>query len=96
MLDTLADGAETLAAALMSENFAGVDKLVAMLPKVGPFASKAALPALAAAAKMAGSQLREINAKAREHNDFLTATLTQFKLDLDQGIKNRLLIRSLK
>lgn len=45
---------------------------------------------------MAGSQLREINAQARDHHDFLTATLTQFKLDLDQGVKDKLLIRSLK
>jgi hypothetical protein len=74
----------------------GVDKLVAKLPKVGPLASKAALPVLVAAAKMAGSQIREINAQAREHHDFLTATLTQFKLDLDQGVKDKLLIRSLK
>ncbi|MFC5265062.1 hypothetical protein ACFPJ1_23365 [Kribbella qitaiheensis] len=96
VLDTLADGAETLAAVLTGGKSLGVDKLVAMLPKVGPLASMAALPVLTAAAKMAGSQLREINAKAREDHDFLTATLTQFKLDLDQGVKDRLLIRSLK
>ncbi|TCC10432.1 TRAFAC clade GTPase domain-containing protein [Kribbella soli] len=96
VLDTLADGAETLAAVLMGGKSLGVDKLVAILPKVGPLASLAALPVLTAAAKMAGSQLREINAQARDHHDFLTATLTQFKLDLDQGVKDKLLIRSLK
>ena len=96
VLDTLADGAETLATVLIGGQLLGIDKLVAKMPKVGPLASKAAVPALIAAAKMAGSQLRQINAQARENHDYLTATLTQFKLDLDQGVTDKLLIRSLK
>lgn len=96
VLDTLADGAEILAAALVGGQLLRMDKLVAKLPKVGPFVDKAALAALIAAAKMAESQLRHINAQAREDHDYLTATLTQFKLDLDQGVTDRLLIRSLK
>jgi len=96
VLETLADGAETLAAVLAGAQFRGVDKLVAKLPKVGPLAGKAAIPVLIAAVKMADSQLRQINAKAREDHDYLTATLTQFKLDLDQGVTDRLLIRSRK
>ena len=94
VLDTLADDAETLAAVLIGGKGLGVDKVVAKLPKVGPLASKAAIPALIAAVKMAGSQLRQINEQARENHDYLTATLTQFKLDLDQGETDRLLIRS--
>ena len=43
---------------------------------------------------MAESQLRQINEQARESHDYLTATLTQFKLDLDQGETDRLLIRA--
>jgi hypothetical protein len=96
VLETLADGAETLAEVLIGGRLPGVDKLLAKLPKVGPLASKAAIPALIAAVKTAESQLRQINAKAREDHDYLTATLTQFKLDLDQGVTNKLLIRSLK
>lgn len=96
VLETLADGAETLAAALIGGRLVGVDKVVARLPKVGPFASKAAIPALIAAVKMGGKQLNQINAKARQDHDYLTATLTQFKLDLDRGVKEKLLIRSLK
>jgi hypothetical protein len=96
VLDTVADGAESLAAVLVGGKAFGVDKLVAKVPKVGPLASKVALPALAAGARMAVPQLRELNARAREHHDFLTATLTQFKLDLEQGVKDRLFIRSRK
>lgn len=92
VLDTLGDGA--LANVLISGMSFGLAKVVAMLPTVGPFASKAAKPALAAALKMAESQLRQVNAQAREKHDYVTATLTQFKLDLDQGETDRLLIRS--
>ena len=94
VLDTLADGAETLAIALIGGQRIGLDKLVAKLPNVGPLAGRAAIPAMVAAVKTAGSQLRQINAMARENHDYLTATLTQFKLDLDQGVTDKVLIRS--
>lgn len=94
VLDTLADGADALAAVLIGAQLSGLGKLVAKLPKVGPLARRAAIPALIAAAKMAESQVRQINARARKDHDYLTATLTQFKLDLDQGVSDRLLIRS--
>lgn len=96
VLDTLADGADALAAVLAGGQLIGLDKVVAKLPKVGPVAAKAALPALAMAVSMAGSQLKEVNAQAREKRDYLTATLTQFKLDLDRGVADGLLITSKK
>lgn len=96
VLDTLADGAETLAKVLIGGQLVGIDKIVAKLPNIGPFASKAAVPALIAAVKMAESQLRQINTEAREKHDYLTATLTQFKLDLGQGARDKLFIRSQK
>jgi hypothetical protein len=93
VLDTLSDG--TLAKVLIGGLSSGlVRKVVAKLPPVGPLAAKAALPALVAAVKMAQSQLKQINAQARENHDYVTATLTQFKLDLDQGETDGLLIRS--
>src|SRR2546423_5474853 len=94
VLDTLADNAQTLATVLIGGKSFGVAKAVAKLPKVGSLASMAAIPALTAAVKMAGSQLQQINEQAREKHDYLTATLTQFKLDLDQGETDGLLIRS--
>lgn len=96
VLDTVADGADVLAAALIGGQLFGIDKALARLPKVGPFASKAVLPVLAAAAKATGDHLRHVNAQAREQRDYLTATLTQFKMDLDQGVADKLLIKSLK
>lgn len=97
VLDTLADGADVLAAALIGGQLFGIDKALAKLfPRIGSFASKAVLPVLAAAAKATGDQLRQVNAEARERKDYLTATLTQFKLDLDQAVTDHLFIKSLK
>lgn len=93
VLDTVADGAGTLAAVLIGGKALGMDRLLAKVPVVGPFA-KAAYPALIAAVKMSGPQIREINARARENHDYLTATLTQFRLELDRGEAEGLLIRS--
>jgi Double-GTPase 2 len=91
VLDTLVD--DTLARVLVGGISLGVSKVVAKLPAVGPLASKAVIPALMAAVKMAESQLRQINEQARESHDYVTATLTQFKLDLDRGETDGLLIR---
>lgn len=92
VLDTLADNADTLAAVLIGAKPV-VDKLVAMIPKVGPFA-RLALPALIAAVRMSEEQIRKINEQARANHDYLTATLTQFRLELDRGETGGLLIRS--
>jgi hypothetical protein len=93
VLDTLADGAEALAAVLIGGKAIGVGKFIAMLPKVG-LAGRAALPAVIVAVNMAKEQIRKINEQARENHDYLAATLTQFKMDLDQGETDGLLIRS--
>lgn len=94
VLDSLADRADSLAAVLVGGRLSGLNKLVGKLPRVGPLAYKAAIPAMVAAVKMAGPQIKQINAQAREDHDYLTATLTQFKLELDQGVSERLLIKS--
>jgi hypothetical protein len=96
VLDTLADGAEGIALVLTGGVMMRLDKVLAKLPKVGPVASKAAIPLLLAAVNTAGPKLKQVNAQARENQDYLTATLTQFKLDFEQGIKDRLLLRSLR
>jgi hypothetical protein len=96
VLATLADGAESLAGILRGGQFFGRERLLARLPKIGPLASRAAIPALVAAVEMAESQVRQINAQARENRDYLTATLTQFKLDLERAVSARVLIKSLK
>ena len=92
VLDSLADGADILAVALLSGK---LNHFLSKLPKVGPLASKAG-PALAVAARLGGSQLKEINAQARARHDYLTATLTKLKMDLEEGVARRLLLKSIK
>lgn len=93
VLDSLADGAELLAEGLAGGRFALVDKALSRLSKL-PKASKTAkvaamaLPALTEAVKLAGPRLREINEQARHQHDYLRATLTQLKMDLEQGVED--------
>lgn len=93
-LDHLADNADAFAALIMHAKV--LDELLRRIPKVGPVLAKIARPALVAVVKLTESQIREINAEARANRDYLKATLTQFRLDLDQGVKDDLLVKSLK
>lgn len=92
VLDTLADGADVLAVALVGGQVLG--RVVARVPIVGPLASKFVGPALIAVLKLAEPKLREINAEARKRHDFMTAMLSQFKLDLIRGGDDKLFIKS--
>ena len=96
VLDKLADGADMLTAALLGGKLFGIDAMIAKVPRIGPAVGKAAIPALIAAAKLAGPKLREINETARTKQDYLAGTLSQFKLDLERGVSDKLLIRSSK
>lgn len=46
------------------------------------------------AAKLGGEKLRQVNAEALAKNDSLTATLTRFRMDLDEGEAAQVLLRS--
>ncbi|MEU8404984.1 hypothetical protein AB0C19_02140 [Micromonospora sp. NPDC048842] len=45
---------------------------------------------------MAGDKLRAANAEALSKKEFLSATLTDFRMDLDKGEENQILIRSVR
>lgn len=95
VLENLADGADSLAFILTTGSVPFLIKFADKVPKAGTIL-KVAIPALAAAAKLVGDDLRDLNRKARENHDFMQATLSQFKIDLEEGVKNKLLFRSLK
>lgn len=86
VLNSLADGAELLAAGLADGKFAPIEKLLAKMPKTDK-----ALSILTTAANLAGPKLRELHEQARAKNDYLRATLTQFKLDLEQGTHDKVI-----
>lgn len=86
--ETLADGADVIAAALAGVKFTGFEKLLRMVTKNDAQAALVAkvLPvAFVAAIKIVGSKLKEMNKDARAKHLYLRAMLTQFKIDLDQA-----------
>jgi hypothetical protein len=92
VLGGLVDHADALAALLAGP---GIAKFLAKVPKVGPVLAPIAVPALAQAVKLGHSKLAEVHAQALADQDFLTAVVTQFRLDLDHGVEDRLFVKSL-
>lgn len=95
VLDGFADGFAAISTVLAVAKRIGVAKLVARFPKLGP-AIVAMEPVIDNGLKVGGEQLRQMNQEARERQDVLTATLTQFRLDLERGVAEKHLIRSPK
>lgn len=93
VIDSLADGADVIAAALTGAKFAGLEKWLRKVAKSNKQAEIVAktLPTLAAAIKITGPKLKEMNERARSEHQYLRAMLTQFKIDLDQGVAERVL-----
>lgn len=89
VLDSLADGAELLAVGIAGGKFAPIEKLLAMMPNAGRVAKARTI--LAAAVELTGPKLKEMNEQARAQHDYLRATLTQFKRDLEQGISSKVI-----
>lgn len=90
VLESLADGTELLAAGLADKKFGPIEKMLAKAGTAGKVAAMA-LPILAEAVKLVGPKLEEMNKQARAKHDYLRATLTQFKLDLEQGVDDKVI-----
>lgn len=63
---------------------------------VGVIAGLAGPGLVAAAADLAGDKVRGLHADAKNRHDFLAETLTGFQLELDRGVDDRILLRSLE
>lgn len=71
-----------------------IAKLVAQIPKVGPSIAPYTVPALIFAANAATGKVEELHAKAIADHDYVVATLTQFRLDLDRGVTERVVTKN--
>src|SRR5664280_214142 len=89
--ENLLSGAGALAAVLIGSKVKPPGPMGLLLNLVGFVLSKEVLDD---AAKLAGDKLRAINAEALAKHDYLTATLTGFRMDLDKGEKEQILLRS--
>lgn len=91
--ENLVSGAGALAAALMGSKLKPSGPAGTLLKLVSFVLSKEVLDT---AANLAGDKLREKNAEALAKNNYMTATLTGFRMDLDKGESEQILLRSLK
>lgn len=92
--DTLADGADVIAAALADVNFTAFEKLLRKVTKndaQAAFVAKTLPAALVAAIKTIAPKIKEMNEDARAKHLYLRAMLTQFKIDLDQAVTDNVL-----
>ncbi|MFZ1382812.1 MAG: hypothetical protein WAS54_08525 [Scrofimicrobium sp.] len=80
-------GAKLLAAALLGKAKPGPLGLILAL--ISP-------DVVDQAAQLAGDKLREVNEEALAKQNYVTATLTRFQMDLDQGEEDQIFLRSLK
>lgn len=62
--------------------------------RIGHLVNQVAPHILNAAAKLVGDKLKESNSEALAKHDYLTATLTRFRMDLDKGEKEQILLRN--
>lgn len=90
VLDKLADGAEELAGILVGEQMAVVEKFLSRVSKLGPLTVRPVAALLRKAVEMTGETLRDVHDQAVAKKDYLTATLTQFKSELDRGAEDGL------
>lgn len=70
-------------------------KLVSKVPKVGKALAPFTVPAVTYAAKLGSDKLEQLHAEAIASKDYLSATVSQFRLDLDRGVTERVLVKSL-
>jgi hypothetical protein len=90
VVEELLAGAPALAAALIGKAKYGGPKGLAVW-----LAGRAGVTAaMSAAAKLGSDQLRRLNADALAKREYMSAVLTRFRLDLNEGEENGILLRS--
>ncbi|MGW3548893.1 TRAFAC clade GTPase domain-containing protein [Janibacter hoylei] len=91
VLDSLADGADVIAQALAGQGTTLLQSLQGTRFDRWGTAAARALPVITETIQMAGPKLKEMNEDARSHQRHLQSMLTQFKLDLEQGVEEQVL-----
>lgn len=94
MLGGLAGRADDIAKVLTATVAPLLAKLVAKIPQVGIVLAPAAVPMISAAVSISTDKLKELHAQALADRDYLTASITQFRLDLERGVTDRILVKS--
>jgi len=94
MLGGLAGRADEIAKVLTVTIAPFLARLVAKVPKVGPALAPLTVPVLTYAVKMGTEKLEELHTQALGSKDYLTATVTRFRLDLERGVADEVMVKS--
>lgn len=95
VLARFADNSEEFATIITTVVAPLAARVISKVPRIGPWAAGLVIPALSALVTYTSEQLEEAYRKARDDKDYLTATLTKFRIDLDEGVKEKLFVKSL-
>lgn len=87
VVENLLDGVGPLALALLGRKLSFPGPVGHLVKLIGP-------SFLNGAVNLAGSKVKEMNAEAMAKQEYLSATLTSFKMDLDQAEEDGVLLRS--
>lgn len=87
VVENLLGGVDALAAVLTGRKLNLPGPIGHLVNRIGPVL-------LNGAANLAGDKVREMNADAMAKQEYLAATLTRFKMDLDQAEEDGVLLRS--
>lgn len=95
VVDSLADGADVIAAALTGAKYKTVEKILERIARSnrGTAIVSSALPYLEKAVRIAGPRLKEMHEQALAQQENLRATLLQFKVDMEQGVTEKILVK---
>ncbi|WP_231878502.1 ATP/GTP-binding protein [Agromyces sp. NDB4Y10] len=94
MLGGLANRADEFMKVLTVRIAPFVAKLIAKIPKVGPALAPLTVPVVMFAVKLGKEKVEELHAQAIADKDYLAATITQFRLDLEHGVTEDVLVKS--
>jgi hypothetical protein len=93
MLGNIVDRSEEFARVFSNSVAPFAAKLLVRIPRIGPFLAPVAVPVLDFAVQLSTKKLQQIHADALVNKDYLTATISQFRLDLDRGVSEKVLVK---
>lgn len=93
-LDRLASNADAFAAVIVGAK--AFRAALYKVPRVGPVLVAVAVPTVTAAMRRGGTELKKATAAAKAQQDYLTAVLAQFRLDLEQGAQDDVIVSRLR
>lgn len=94
MLGGLANRADEFAKVVTASVAPFLARMVAKIPKVGGALAVLTVPLVELVVSTSTEKIEEVHAQALKDRDYVAATLSQFRLDLDNGVTDGTLVKS--